>query len=161
MYLGIDLGTSSMKCLVIGDEQNLIKTVSSEEIPSSSLHSGWSEQDPNLWIKALDQSLSKLKQDIKLKDIKSISFSGHMHGATCLDKNNQVLRPCMMWNDTRSHRECIEIMSNNSVLDISGNIAMPGFTAPKVLWLKHNEQKIFDQIHKVLLPKDYLRLYLT
>ena len=161
MYLGIDLGTSSMKCLVIGDEQNLIKTVSSEEIPSSSLHSGWSEQDPMLWIQAIDHCLSKLKQDINLKEIKSISFSGHMHGATCLDKNNQVLRPCMMWNDTRSHQECIEIMSNNSVLDISGNIAMPGFTAPKVLWLKHNEQKIFDQIHKVLLPKDYLRLYLT
>ena len=153
MYLGIDLGTSSMKCLVIGDEQNLIKTVSSEEIPLSSLYSGWSEQDPMLWIQALDQCFSKLKQDINLKEIKSISFSGHMHGATCLDKNNQVLRPCMMWNDTRSHQECIEIMSNNSVLDISGNIAMPGFTAPKVLWLKHNEPKIFDQIHKVLYLK--------
>ena len=84
-----------------------------------------------------------------------------MHGATCINKNNEVLRPCMMWNDTRSHEECKEIMSNSSVMDISGNIAMPGFTAPKVLWLKHNEQKIFDQIHKVLLPKDYLRLYLT
>ena len=161
MYLGIDLGTSAMKCLVIDEDQNLIKTVSSEEIPLSSLHNGWSEQDPKLWIQALDQCLFKLKQDINLKEIKSISFSGHMHGATCLDKDNQVLRPCMMWNDTRSHQECIEIMSYNSVLDISGNIAMPGFTAPKVLWLKHNEPKIFDQIYKVLLPKDYLRLYLT
>lgn len=161
MYLGIDLGTSAMKCLVIDEDQNLIKTVSSEEIPLSSLHNGWSEQDPKLWIQALDQCLFKLKQDNNLKEIKSISFSGHMHGATCLDKDNQVLRPCMMWNDTRSHQECIEIMSYNSVLDISGNIAMPGFTAPKVLWLKHNEPKIFDQIYKVLLPKDYLRLYLT
>ena len=161
MYLGIDLGTSSMKCLLIGEEQEPIKSVSSDEIPLTSLHSGWSEQDPRHWIKALNQCLLKLKEDINLKQIKSISFSGHMHGATCLNKNNEVLRPCMMWNDTRSHQECKEIMSNNSVLDISGNIAMPGFTAPKVLWLKHNEPKIFDQIHKVLLPKDYLRLYLT
>ena len=161
MYLGIDLGTSSMKCLLIGEEQELIKSVSSDEIPLTSLHSGWSEQDPRHWIEALNQCLIKLKADINLKLIKSISFSGHMHGATCISKNNEVLRPCMMWNDTRSHQECKEIMSNSSVLDISGNIAMPGFTAPKVLWLKHNEQKIFDQIHKVLLPKDYLRLYLT
>jgi xylulokinase len=161
MYLGIDLGTSSMKCLIIGEDQEPIKTVSSEEISLSSPHHGWSEQDPKLWIQALDQCLLKLNQEINLKQIKAISFSGHMHGATCLDKNNQVLRPCMMWNDTRSHQECKEIMSNNSVLDISGNIAMPGFTAPKVLWLKHNDQKLFDQIYKVLLPKDYLRFYLT
>jgi xylulokinase len=161
MYLGIDLGTSSMKCLIIGEDQEPIKTVSSEEISLSSPHHGWSEQDPKLWIQALDQCLLKLNQEINLKQIKAISFSGHMHGATCLDKNNQVLRPCMMWNDTRSHQECKEIMANNSVLDISGNIAMPGFTAPKVLWLKHNDQKLFDQIYKVLLPKDYLRFYLT
>ena len=161
MYLGIDLGTSSMKCLLIGEDQEPIKTVSSEEIPLSSPHHGWSEQDPRLWIQALDQCLLKLRQEINLKQIKSISFSGHMHGATCLDKNNQVLRPCMMWNDTRSHQECKEIMSNKSVLNISGNIAMPGFTAPKVLWLKHNDQTLFDQIYKVLLPKDYLRFYLT
>ena len=161
MYLGIDLGTSSMKCLLIGEDQKPIKTVSSEEIPLSSPHHGWSEQDPRLWIQALDQCLLKLRQEINLKQIKSISFSGHMHGATCLDKNNQVLRPCMMWNDTRSHQECKEIMSNKSVLNISGNIAMPGFTAPKVLWLKHNDQTLFDQIYKVLLPKDYLRFYLT
>jgi len=161
MYLGIDLGTSSMKCLLIGEDQEPIKTVSSEEIPLSSPHHGWSEQDPKLWIQALDQCILKLRQEINLKQIKSISFSGHMHGATCLDKNNQVLRPCMMWNDTRSHQECKEIMSNKSVLNISGNIAMPGFTAPKVLWLKHNDQTLFDQIYKVLLPKDYLRFYLT
>ncbi len=161
MYLGIDLGTSSMKCLLIGEGQELIKIVSSDEIYLSNLQSGWSEQDPKLWIQALNQCLLKLSQDINLKKIKSISFSGHMHGATCLDKNNKVLRPCMMWNDTRSHKECKEIMSNNSVLDISGNIAMPGFTAPKVLWLKNNEQKIFQQIYRVLLPKDYIRFYLT
>ena len=161
MYLGIDLGTSSMKCLLIGEEQELIQSVSSEEIPLTSLQSGWSEQDPKHWIEALDQCLLKLKLNNNLNQIKSISFSGHMHGATCIDKNNEVLRPCIMWNDTRSHQECREIMSDTSVLDISGNIAMAGFTAPKVLWLKYNEQKKFDQIYKVLLPKDYLRLYLT
>ena len=142
MYLGIDLGTSSMKCLLIGEEQELIKSVSSEEIPLTNLHTGWSEQDPRQWIKALDQCLLKLKKDIKLNKIKSISFSGHMHGATCIDKNNEVLRPCMMWNDTRSHKACKEIMSDSSVLDISGNIAMAGFTAPKYYGLSTMNKNI-------------------
>ena len=161
MYLGIDLGTSSMKCLVIGDKQEVLDNVSSKEISTSSPHNGWSEQDPNHWIEALEECLKKLSKKIKLSEIKAISFSGHMHGATCLDMNNEVLRPCIMWNDTRSHKECKNIMTNSDVLDIAGNIAMPGFTAPKLLWLKNNETKIFENICKVLLPKDYLRHYLT
>ena len=135
MYLGIDLGTSSMKCLLIGENQELLKNVSSKQIPLSSPQSGWSEQDPKLWIDALDECLQKLNKEFQLKDILAISFSGHMHGATCLDRNHEIIRPCMMWNDTRSHQECSEIMVDPSVLEISGNIAMAGFTAPKVLWL--------------------------
>lgn len=161
MYLGIDLGTSSMKCLLIGENQELLKNVSSKDIPLSSPQRGWSEQDPKFWIEALDECLQKLTKEFHLKKIKAISFSGHMHGATCLDKNHQILRPCMMWNDTRSHQECSEIMFDQSVLEISGNIAMAGFTAPKVLWLKKHDPKLFDKIEKVLLPKDYLRFYLT
>jgi len=161
MYLGIDLGTSSMKCLVIGDKQEVLQNVSSKEISTLSPHNGWSEQDPNHWIEALEECLKKLSKNIKLSEIKGISFSGHMHGATCLNINNEVLRPCIMWNDTRSHKECKEIMTNTDVLDIAGNIAMPGFTAPKLLWLKNNETNIFENIYKVLLPKDYLRYYLT
>lgn len=161
MYLGIDLGTSSMKCLLIGENQELLKNVSSKQIPLSSPQSGWSEQDPKLWTDALDECLQKLNKEFQLKDILAISFSGHMHGATCLDRNHEIIRPCMMWNDTRSHQECSEIMVDPSVLEISGNIAMAGFTAPKVLWLKNYEPKLFDKIDKVLLPKDYLRFYLT
>jgi xylulokinase len=84
-----------------------------------------------------------------------------MHGATCINKNHEIIRPCILWNDTRSHQECSEIMADNSVMDIAGNIAMPGFTAPKVLWIKNNETENFDKIYKALLPKDYLRFYLT
>ena len=86
MYLGIDLGTSSMKCLIIGDDQEIIHSVSSKNISLSNPKSGWSEQDPSLWIKALEQCLGQLKEKVKLNEIKSISFSGHMHGATCIDK---------------------------------------------------------------------------
>ena len=139
MYLGIDLGTSSMKCLIIGDDQEIIYNVSSKDISLTNPKSGWSEQDPSLWIEALELCLAKLKEKVKLNEIKSISFSGHMHGATCIDKNHEVIRPCILWNDTRSHQECKDIMNDKSVMDIAGNIAMPGFTAPKVLWLKNNE----------------------
>ena len=161
MYLGIDLGTSAMKCLVMGEEQEIIYSVSSDEIPLSNLRNGWSEQDPESWIVALETCLKKLQLKIDFQQIKSISFSGHMHGATCLNEKNEIIRPCILWNDTRSHQECEEIMRDNSVKDIAGNIAMPGFTAPKVLWLKYNEPENFKSINKVLLPKDFLRFYLT
>ena len=161
MYLGIDLGTSSMKCLVIGEDQEIIHSVSSNDIPLSNPHSGWSEQDPSSWIIALEQCLKLLKEKVHLDNIKSISFSGHMHGATCINKSFQVIRPCILWNDTRSHLECNEIMTDSSVMDIAGNIVMPGFTAPKVLWLKNHEPDNFNSIYKALLPKDYLRFYLT
>ena len=137
MYLGIDLGTSSMKCLIIGEDQEIIYNVSSKDISLTNPKSGWSEQDPSLWIEALELCLAKLKEKVKLNEIKSISFSGHMHGATCIDKNHEVIRPCILWNDTRSHEECKDIMNDKSVMDIAGNIAMPGFTAPKVLSLIH------------------------
>tara|TARA_Y100000992_G_scaffold293563_1_gene252322 strand:- start:281 stop:1495 length:1215 start_codon:yes stop_codon:yes gene_type:complete len=84
-----------------------------------------------------------------------------MHGATCINEKHEVIRPCMLWNDTRSHKECGEIMKDSSVMDVAGNIAMPGFTAPKVLWLKNNEPDNYNSIYKALLPKDYLRFYLT
>ena len=161
MYLGIDLGTSSMKCLTIGEDQEIIQSVSSDDIPLSNPHSGWSEQDPSSWIFALEKCLKRLSEKVSLNNIKAISFSGHMHGATCLDSNNNIIRPCILWNDTRSHKECLEIMKDTSVMDIAGNIAMPGFTAPKILWLKNNEPANFQLIDKVLLPKDYLRFYLT
>ena len=143
MYLGIDLGTSSMKCLVIGEKQEIIHSVSSEDIPLSNPQSGWSEQDPSSWIVALDQCIKRLKEKININDINSVSFSGHMHGATCINEDHEIIRPCILWNDTRSYQECLEIMVDKSVMDIAGNIAMPGFTAPKILWLKRNENENF------------------
>ena len=160
MYLGLDLGTSSLKSLVIDDKQNILYSYSSD-IELSTPKSGWSEQEPIDWIKALDFCLKGLSKSINLEKIQAISFSGHMHGATCIDKNDQVLRPCILWNDTRSHQECTEILANPLVMDIAGNIVMPGFTAPKLLWLMKNEPQVFEKIAKVLLPKDYLRFYLT
>ena len=160
MFLGIDLGTSSMKCLLVDDEQKILSSVSSN-IEISNPKSGWSEQDPKFWIDALDDCLKTLSQKNKISEIKAISFSGHMHGATCLDKDFNIIRPCILWNDTRSFDECETIMKDRSVLDISGNLAMPGFTAPKLLWMKKNEPKKFNQVAKVLLPKDYLRFILT
>ena len=91
MYLGIDLGTSAMKCLVMGEEQEIIYSVSSDEIPLSNLRNGWSEQDPESWIVALETCLKKLQLKIDFQQIKSISFSGHMHGATCLNEKNEVI----------------------------------------------------------------------
>ena len=160
MYLGLDLGTSSLKSLVIDDKQNILYSYSSD-IELSTPKSGWSEQEPIDWIKALDFCLKGLSKSINLEKIQAISFSGHMHGATCIDKNDQVLRPCILWNDTRSHQECTEILANPLVMDIAGNIVMPGFTAPKLVWLMKNEPQVFEKIAKVLLPKDYLRFYLT
>ena len=161
MYLGLDLGTSSLKCVVIDEDQNIKKSISSENISFNCPKSGWYEQNPSLWIEALNYCLNKLSKEIKLSEIKAISFSGQMHGATCLDKMQKPLRPCILWNDTRSYKECSQIMADGTVLDITGNIAMPGFTAPKLLWLLKNESDLFKSIDKVLLPKDYLRHYLT
>ncbi len=160
MYLGLDLGTSSLKCMLIDDNQQIIQTVSSE-IELSNPKSGWSEQDPLHWVSALDVCFRQLSKVFKLNDIQAISFSGQMHGATCLDESGNVLRPCILWNDTRSYQECSTIMKNPNVMDIAGNIAMPGFTAPKLVWLMNNEKKVFEKTSKVLLPKDYLRFYLT
>ena len=161
MYLGIDLGTSSMKCLLLGEEQEILFSVNSEDIPLSTPQNGWSEQDPSFWIKALDQCIKQIVLKFDLSQIKAVSFSGHMHGATCIDKNYKVIRPCILWNDTRSFKQCSQIMADETVMDIAGNIAMPGFTSPKILWMKEHESENFNSIAKVLLPKDYLRFYLT
>ena len=161
MYLGIDLGTSSLKCLVIDDSQKVISS-SFSDFDISTPKNGWAEQDPSLWIKGLSECLNTLNKEISLNKIQSISFSGQMHGATCLDKEERVIRPSILWNDTRSFNECESMMKKNpSIMDITGNLAMPGFTAPKIVWMKEHEPENFKSINKVLLPKDYLRFYLT
>ena len=163
MFIGIDLGTSSIKTILIDENQ---KTIGNASISIELLNpkSGFFEQEPDSWFKATLKCFEKLKKEFpkEYRATQSIGISGQMHGATLIDKNNSVLRPCILWNDTRSMSQCIEMEKKYpSLREKSGNIAMPGFTAPKLLWVKQNEPDIFNQIHKVLLPKDYLRFKLT
>ncbi|MCR9135326.1 MAG: xylulokinase [Alphaproteobacteria bacterium] len=162
MYLGIDLGTSSVKAVLMDDEQSIVASASSP-LDVSRPAAGWSEQDPADWISATQDSIAQLKRSdpALLAAIKGIGFSGHMHGATLIDNADTVLRPCILWNDTRSHAEAAELDANPLFRSLSGNIVFPGFTAPKLLWVKNNEPEIFSRVAKVLLPKDYLRLWMT
>lgn len=121
---------------------------------------GWSEQAPADWITAAEAVLAKLAAH-GLGAVKAIGLSGHMHGATLLDTADQVLRPCILWNDTRSFAEAAEMDANPSFRAISGNIVFPGFTAPKLNWLRSHEPAVWARVAKILLPKDYLRLWLT
>ena len=163
MYIGIDLGTSGVKTILIDYNQDILATAHSP-LTVQSPQDGFNEQDPNSWIKATEICLAELKKQ-KSKEFSntiSIGISGHMHGATIIDDQGKVIRPCILWNDTRAFKECEEFENQDfDVRNISGNIAMPGFTAPKINWLIKNESENFKKISKVLLPKDYLRYYLT
>lgn len=162
MYLGLDLGTSGIKALIIDGDQNIV-TSADASLSVTRPHAGWSEQDPADWIAATQQALAAIKASHpkELAAVRGIGFSGQMHGATLLDASDQVLRPCMLWNDTRSHAEAAELDGQPMFRAQSGNIVFPGFTAPKVEWVRRNEPETFGRIAKILLPKDYLRLWLT
>jgi len=161
MYLGIDLGTSSVKTLLMDDEQVVI-TSATAPVSVSRPHDGWSEQDPAHWIEAIKATLGEIKstQPKELSAVRGIGLSGHMHGATLLDKNDKVIRPCLLWNDTRSAKQAQRLDTAES-RRIAGNILFPGFTAPKTVWVADNEPEAFAQVAKVLLPKDFVRLWLT
>lgn len=162
MYFGIDLGTSGVKVLLLDGDQKIVGSASAD-ISLSRPHAGWSEQDPAEWISATETAIAELKaaQGAAFGAIKSIGLSGHMHGATMIDAEDKVIRPCMLWNDVRSYEEAAALDGNPDFRKISGNIVFPGFTAPKVSWVAKNEPENFAKIAKVLLPKDYLRLWLT
>ena len=162
MYLGLDIGTSSVKAVLIDARQRIVasKTAPLEvERP----HPGWSEQDPDSWWRAcetvLDQLAAERRQE--LAAVKGIGLSGHMHGATLLDAADKPLRPCILWNDVRSAVEAAELDGDARFRAITGNIVFPGFTAPKLVWVARHEPAIFAKVAKVLLPKDYVRLKLT
>lgn len=162
MYLGIDLGTSSVKILLIDDCQRIIaSTQSGYEVMRPK--SGWSEQNPSDWINSVKSAMDELKLQYpaQLSAVRGIGLSGQMHGATLLGRDDKVLRPCMLWNDTRSHHEAAQFDAIPEFRTISGNIVFPGFTAPKVRWIQHHEPSLFNQTAKILLPKDYVRLWLT
>jgi xylulokinase len=162
MYLGLDLGTSGVKALLIDAEQGIVGSATAP-LTVSRPHPGWSEQDPADWIAAAEQAIDALRAEhaAELAAVRGIGLSGQMHGATLLDAADRVLRPCILWNDTRSHAEAAALDANPRFREIAGNIVFPGFTAPKLVWVRENEPDIFARVEKVLLPKDYLRLWLS
>lgn len=161
-WLGIDLGTSSVKTVIIDDAQKVLASAHAP-LDVSRPQPGWSEQDPADWWRATEATMDELaaSHGALMVGVRGIGLSGHMHGATLLDAHDTVLRPCILWNDGRSATECDELDARADFRGIGGNLVMPGFTAPKLEWVRKHEPDIFEQVAKVLLPKDYLRLLLT
>ena len=160
-FLGIDLGTSGLRALLIDADGQPIGSTERHYAVSHPAP-GWSEQDPSDWIAALEGAVDEMRtQYPAFSALKGIGVAGHMHGATLLDAADQVLRPCILWNDTRSHAEAAALDATAGVRDLSGNIVFPGFTAPKLAWVRTNEPEVFAKVAKVLLPAAYLNFYLT
>ncbi|MFK7889394.1 MAG: xylulokinase [Granulosicoccus sp.] len=161
MYLGIDLGTSGVKTVLMTEDQQILAS-SSSELSVSRPHDGWSEQDPEHWVSAVQATLDDLKASHAkaLQAVRGIGLSGQQHGATLLDNKDNVIRPCLLWNDTRSEKQANRLDTNES-RKIIGNILFPGYTSPKTAWVAENEPAAFEKVAKILLPKDYLRLWLT
>lgn len=159
MYLGLDLGTSGLKGVLIDDRQRVVAEATAP-LSVSRPQDGWSEQSPADWIAAAEAVIGALPAEARAA-IRGIGLSGQMHGATILDQADNVLRPCILWNDTRSHLEAAELDADPRFRAITGNIVFPGFTAPKLVWLRRHEPQVFARVARVLLPKDYLRLWLT
>jgi xylulokinase len=163
MFLGIDIGTSEVKALLLDASHQVIGTAGSA-LGISRPHPGHSEQLPQDWWTATQAALSELKarHGTAYAAVRGIGLSGQMHGAVLLDAQNQVLRPAILWNDTRAAQECLDMMAElPGLAQLGGSLAMAGFTAPKLRWLAQHEPDIFKRVAKVLLPKDYVRFHLT
>ena len=161
-YIGVDLGTSALKLVMMKGNGELVKTVS-KEYPLYFPHSGWSEQNPTDWFLAVKEGLKELAACTDEK-IAGISFGGQMHGLVILDKDDNVLRPAILWNDGRSTEETDylnNVIGKEKLSKLTANIAFAGFTAPKILWVKNNEPEIFEKIAKIMLPKDYISYMLS
>lgn len=161
-YIGVDLGTSALKLVMMKGNGELVKTVS-KEYPLYFPHSGWSEQNPTDWFLAVKEGLKEISEGADEK-IAGISFGGQMHGLVILDKDDNVLRPAILWNDGRSTEETYylnNVIGKEKLSKLTANIAFAGFTAPKILWVKNNEPEIFEKISKIMLPKDYISYMLS
>jgi xylulokinase len=163
MHIGLDIGTSSVKAVLVDDTQQVLATADAP-LTVSRPHDGWSEQTPADWwagvLAAVDALAAAHPQWVAA--VRGIGLSGQMHGATLLDADDAVLRPAILWNDTRSGHECAVLEARSPAFrERGGNAVMPGFTAPKLEWVRTHEPEIFARIAKVLLPKDYVRLQLT
>jgi xylulokinase len=160
MYLGIDIGTSGVKAILM-DESGTVAEIAYAALTVSRPNALWSEQDPADWWAVTNSAVSQLDLQ-KRRAVKAVGLSGQMHGATLLGADHQVLRPAILWNDGRSADQCSALERDVADLgQITGNRAMPGFTAPKLQWVRENEPEIFAQVKTILLPKDYIRLRMT
>ena len=162
-YIGVDLGTSAVKLLLMSADGN-IKNIVSREYALSFPRSGWSEQSAEDWWTAVKSGLKKLVSGIDKNEVKGIGVAGQMHGLVILDDKDNVIRPVILWNDGRTSKETDYLnneIGKEKLADWTGNIAFPGFTAPKILWVKENEKENFAKIKKIMLPKDYINYMLT
>ena len=163
MYLGLDFGTSSVKGVLMDATQKIV-AIASSPLKVSRPQSGWSEQNPEHWWKAANAVVVQLRKSKPkaVAAIEGIGLSGQQHGATLLDAGGKILRPCILWNDARSFEECKDILvAEPRAMEITGNIPLAGFTAPKLLWVRKHEPDIFAKVAMVLLPKDYIRYRMT
>lgn len=162
-YIGIDLGTSAVKLLLMG-QTGEIKNIVSREYPLEFPHPGWSQQNPEDWLKAVEEGIQALLEGHDASQVAGIGAGGQMHGLVVLDKDDQVIRPAILWNDGRTGKE-VEYLNNvvgqETLSRCTANIAFAGFTAPKLLWLRENEPENFARISKIMLPKDYINYMLT
>lgn len=160
-FLGIDLGTSGLRALLTDAQGNPV-AAAERPLRTSRPQPGWAEQNPQHWIDALERAVSELAAaQPEFRSLRGIGIAGHMHGATLIGADGKVIRPCILWNDMRSHREAAQLDALPGVRDVSGSIVFPGFTAPKLLWLRGHEPENFSRAAKVLLPASFLSFYLT
>lgn len=160
MWLGLDIGTSAVKAVIVGDD-GAVAAQATAPLRVSRPHPLWSEQDPEDWWRATCAAVAELPAVLRAA-VRGVGLSGQMHGAVLLGPDDRVLRPAILWNDGRSYGECVDLERRVSgARKITGNIAMPGFTAPKLLWVRGHEPETFDRIAKVVLPKDFIRLRMT
>ena len=163
LYIGIDLGTSSVKLLLM-DAAGNVKNIVSREYPLYFPNPGWSEQKPEDWYKETMQGLKELLEGFPKEEVAGISFGGQMHGLVILDDKDEVIRPAILWNDGRTTEECDYLnneIGKETLSEYTANISFTGFTAPKILWVKNKEPENFARIKKIMLPKDYLAYKLT
>ena len=163
LYIGIDLGTSAVKLLLMNESGQIIKIVS-KEYPLFFPQPGWSEQNPEDWFTRSMEGLQELLAEVDHSEVAGISFGGQMHGLVILDREDHVIRPAILWNDGRTASQCDylnNVIGKDRLSEDTANIAFAGFTAPKLLWLRENEPENFRKINKIMLPKDYLAYKLT
>ena len=160
MYLGIDIGTSGVKAVITDDAQAVVAQ-GHAPLTVQRTYPLWSEQDPDSWWTATQDAVLQLDPDLRA-EVRAVGLSGQMHGATCLDSQGRPVRPAILWNDGRSGAQCAAMMAEMpSLMAITGNLAMPGFTAPKLQWMRDNEPDNFADTKTVLLPKDYVRYLMS